>query len=589
MKKIIKILISKYCIALVLGFFINTPVQSQKKLNAEWLRHTCGYTNGVNLLGGDVWGEGVCADDFGNSYNSGSFLGNWFTMDTVIEMNSNRFYINKYNSDGKRIWTAKAKGTTLNSIMTSTKMQCDSMGNLYVCGIFSVDDSVFMSPNWYPIGSGYIAKYDSSGNNIWCRYIPRTGSTSVSFTDMVIVKNKLYVCGNMGYGTQSFGAFSFNSSKSQNGIIAKLDLNGNILVAKQIDTSSVNEVYGIEVSKKTGEVYIVGQHINKNLSIDNLILSHTDGATNSFIVKFDNSLKALWVKKCDTYLHFNQTMGSSVNCLRKIEIDKMDNIYVAANGNGDSTVLGSLKFNHRISPNGNYAQDIFIAKLDSKGNEVWLRNGGSDEMDYMNDLITDEWGNCVISVFSGFQSISGLIFGSDTIKQYHGGLVKFDRHGNRLYSMKLQEARSLKSLALGKDSIFYGTGIGFSPGKSYLNLNITECEDTVNGYHNPPYKMVMVKFFDNTGSFNTSLDNSLFTDFEFQVYPNPVLSFLNIDLRGQNIDFREIEIFDMTGKLLLNQKVYQTDGIDVRALPNGIYILKIIEKEKSKVIRFVKH
>lgn len=82
---------------------------AQSKPSAEWLRHTCGYTNGVNLLGGNVWGDAVCTDRFGNSYNSGSFSGNWFTMDTVIEMLENRFYINKYNARGKDYGQQKQK------------------------------------------------------------------------------------------------------------------------------------------------------------------------------------------------------------------------------------------------------------------------------------------------------------------------------------------------------------------------------------------------------------------------------------------------------------------------------------------------
>ena len=48
-----------------------------------------------------------------------------------------------------------------------------------------------------------------------------------------------------------------------------------------------------------------------------------------------------------------------------------------------------LNFNHRISPNGSYAQDIYLVKLNSNGQELWIRNGGSDEMDFVNDIATD--------------------------------------------------------------------------------------------------------------------------------------------------------------------------------------------------------
>ncbi len=555
--------------------------QAQTSLTATWLRHTCGYTNGVNLLGGDVWGYAVCADEFGNSYNSGAFSGNWFVMDTVIEMNSNRFYINKYNSSGQRIWTAKAMGTTINSIMTSTRMKCDSLGNVYVCGMFSVDDSVYMAPNWYPVGSGYVAKFDSSGNNIWCSYIPRTGTTAISFTDMALVNGSIYVCGNMGFGTQSFGPFSFNSSQSQNGIIAKLDLNGNILAAEQLDPNSVNEIHGIEVSGNTNEVYLAGQHIASDLNVDGQNLSLTNGATNSFIVKMDDAFTAIWAKKCNTYLHINQTIGSSVPCLKRIELDKFDNLYAIANGNGDSTVIGALKFNHRISPNGSYAQDIYIVKLNSSGQEIWLRNGGSDGMDDVSDIATDEWGNSVISVFSSQQSVSGLIFNTDTIQQWHGGLVKFDPNGNLLYTNKLQEARSLRSLAMTKDSIFYGTGNGFSPGQPYLNLSITQCEDTVNGYNNPPYKMIMVKFFDNTSVQTTSIQTPENRLQNLIAYPNPFTSTTTLEFNLSETKNTSISIIDVVGRTVKNilsenlQSGKNKITEDFLELKSGIYFVQI--------------
>ena len=575
-------------IIFALCLIISGLVQAQSNLNATWLRHTCGYTNGINLLGGDVWGDAVCADDFGNSYNSGSAVGYWFTMDTVIDMDINRFYINKYNANGNRIWTAKAKGTTINSIMTSSRMKCDSLGNIYVCGTFSVDDSVYMSPNWYPVGSGYVAKYDSSGNNIWCAFIPKTGTTYISFTDMTIVNGSIYVCGIMGFGTQSFGSFNFTSSQSQNGIIAKLDLNGNVLHAEQLDTTSVNEIHGIEVSKNTNDIYIVGQHISSSLNVDAQTLNHTVDAQNSFVVKMNSSFTALWAKKCNTYLHVNQTVGSSISCLRRIEMDKLDNIYVIANGNGDSTVIGTLSFNHRISPNGSYAQDIYIAKLNSNGQEIWLRNGGSDGMDMVSDLATDEWGNSILSVYSSQQSISGLIFGTDTIPQWHGALVKYDPNGNLLYTQKLQEARTLQALAMSKDSTFYGTGNGFNPGLPYINLSIPQCEDTVNGYYNPPYKMVMVKFFDNTGNFTTSVNSITKEDYKIEVYPNPTNQFLHLKFSDNNEKQKSILIYDITGIELLRHSTNSNTVINVEQLPTGLYLMKILEDDKFKIIKFIK-
>jgi hypothetical protein len=573
---------------IIIGVLISGSLHAQNSISATWLRHTCGYTNGVNLLGGDVWGDAVCADKFGNSYNSGSAVGYWFTMDTVIDLNIGRFYINKYDASGLRMWTATARGTSINSIMSSTRMVCDSLGNVYVCGTFAVDDSVYMAPNWYPVGSGFVAKYDSNGNNLWCAYVPRTGSTYISFTDMALINGAIYVSGNMGFGTQSFGPFSFTSTHPQNGIIAKLDLSGNVLHAEQLDPNSVNEVHGIAVSGNTDEIYIVGQYISDPLTIDSQILTLTADAQNSFIVKYNSSFTALWAKKCITYLHINQVVGSSVSCLKRIEMDKLDNIYVSANGNGDSTNIGALSFTHRIHPTIEYAQDIYIAKLNSNGQEIWLRNGGSDAMDVITDLATDEWGNSILSVYSGQQSISGFIFGIDTMPQWHGGIVKYDPNGNLLYTQELQEARTLQALAMSKDSTFYGTGNGFNPGLPYINLSITQCEDTINGYYNPPYKMVMVKFFDNYGNFTTSDSELNLSENIFNIYPNPASDFIQVDFEESDQSHGFIEIIDLHGKSFINEKIYGNAKIDVSKLSYGVYFLKLIKGNRVEVAKFIK-
>jgi hypothetical protein len=391
---------------------------------------------------------------------------------------------------------------------------------------------------------------------------------------MALVNGALYVCGTMGFGTQSFGSFSFNSTQSQNGIVAKIDLNGNILHAEQLDPNSVNEIHGIEVSKNTDEIYLVGQHILSTLSVDGQTLAPTLNAQNSYIIKMNGSFTALWAKKCVTYLHLNQTVGSSVSCLSRIEIDKFDNIYVTASGNGDSTVIGSLAFNHRISPNNSYAQDIYIAKLNSSGQEIWLKNGGSDGMDIVTDLATDEWGNSILSVYSSSQSVSGLIFGSDTIPQWHGGLVKYDSFGNLLYTQKLQEARTLQALALGKDSVFYGTGNGFNPGLPYINLSITQCEDTVNGYYNPPYKMVMAKFYDDTSVFTSVPSDESSGRFNVKAFPNPAFDQIRVDVDLPN-DQYTISVYNLFGQLISTSDFQNTVVLDLSAFPSGLYTYHI--------------
>lgn len=571
-------------------FICTINAYSQNIMNATWLRHTCGYTNGTNLLGGDVWGDALCTDLFGNSYNSGSFAGYYFTMDTLIDMNTNRFYINKYDAAGNRIWTAKAKGTSINSIMTSSKMLCDSIGNVYICGTFSVEDSAYLAPYWYPIGGGYIAKYDSSGNNIWCKYISRKGTAGVSFNDMSLANGYIYACGIGNYGTIIFGTDTFITNYQQNGFVTKLDLNGNIIKSRLLDSNTVNELHGIVASKYSNHVYLVGEQLGQgatNINVDGHIVPLINNATNSILIKMNSNLVAQWAKGGQTYLNSTATWGSGTKSLSRVGIDKYDNIYAIANGNGDSTRFGTLGFNHVV--NGGYVQDVYTIKFDANGVEQWLRYGRSAENDVIRDIAVDEYGNSIVSVFSGFNATGGFVFGSDTLPRYYGGLVKYDPLGNILFIKSLQEARSLKALAYGIDSTFYGTGTGFNPGLPYLNLSITQCEDTINGYYNPPYKMIMVKFFDNSSIFPNSIKNITSTKNEVTLFPIPAHEFIYIEHHTHFTNNR-IEIYNMSGQLIIKKEFNRSDKIAIETLSGGMYYYKVFSNNNlNSMGKFIKN
>ncbi|MFO0005476.1 MAG: hypothetical protein ACK559_30540, partial [bacterium] len=139
----------------------------------------------------------------------------------------------------------------------------------------SVDDSAYLAPYWYSIGGGFIAKYDSNGNNIWCKYVSRKSSSPIVFTDMSISGNTIYTCGTMGYGTSIIDDISFVSPKSQSGVIMSLSLDGQILQSEMLDTSSTTMIYGIEASKNSNAVYIVGEYLNGDLKKDGQKLSYS--------------------------------------------------------------------------------------------------------------------------------------------------------------------------------------------------------------------------------------------------------------------------------------------------------------------------
>lgn len=101
-----------------------------------------------------------------------------------------------------------------------------------------------------------------------------------------------------------------------------------------------------------------------------------------------------------------------------------------------------------------------------------------------------------------------------------------------------------------------------------------------------------LKMIDRDGSFNhshlISLKSSFGKEIKAVTYPNPTSEAVFL----QNVDAREIKSIDVigtNGRALLNSKVYDpSKGIDVRDIPNGLYLVRYTlatgEQETVKVI-----
>jgi hypothetical protein len=74
-----------------------------------------------------------------------------------------------------------------------------------------------------------------------------------------------------------------------------------------------------------------------------------------------------------------------------------------------------------------------------------------------------------------------------------------------------------------------------------------------------------------------------------ELYPNPVTDWVVISLcEGEGK--KEVVIYQMTGKLLSSQQVSGKEAqFYIADYPQGIYVAKILEGGKSKMIKFIKN
>jgi hypothetical protein len=266
----------------------------------------------------------------------------------------------------------------------------------------------------------------------------------------------------------------------------------------QIGTSAYDYLQGIATSSD-GDVYLVGATYG---SLDGF---NFFGSIDAFIVKFDASKNRLWTAQFGT---------ASGDYITDVAIDTLGNLYVAGitggdidgtgggvnAGNGDVflakyTASGAIQWivqfgtteedsaskivlyndqylyvtghtHGNIDGNGAHGgSDIFLAKYDTNGNRLWIKQFGTMAEDMAYGLAVDTFGNPIVAGDTG-GGLYGVLQGAADLV-----LFKYDSAGTGLL-WSLQEGTSDDDMARGvtvdsADNVYVaGLTLGTLPGNT---------------------------------------------------------------------------------------------------------------------------
>jgi hypothetical protein len=77
-------------------------------------------------------------------------------------------------------------------------------------------------------------------------------------------------------------------------------------------------------------------------------------------------------------------------------------------------------------------------------------------------------------------------------------------------------------------------------------------------------------------------------DSEYRFYPNPVNDMLKIELQNDYSQMAVIQLFDNTGRLIINKKVQgSSHTLEMGDLSPGIYLIKVSNNNKETVIKHI--
>ncbi len=325
--------------------------------------------------------QGIALDDNDHVFITGEFNYTGYFGDITIipEHDRSNMFIAKLDTDGNFIWVQVEDGEGLNG---SYDIAVDSSGNCYVSGY--AYNSAHIGEIEAESRGNYdatVAKYDTEGNVLWMS--SGVGSGSSETYGIYVDDNYVYITGSFGGEYIDFGDIRIYSFSGDCTIfIAKLDHNGEFLWAKMAGGYyGGDEGYDIAADSE-GNCYVTGSFKQSALFGD-FYIYRGGYSSNTFATKLDKNGEFLWV---------NSPQAEGSNEGYSIYTDKYGSAYIAGYFYKEAYFDDIY-----IESTGEYDRDIFVSKVDTEGNFLWVRNAGSTMNDFGYGIDVDEYGNSYIT------------------------------------------------------------------------------------------------------------------------------------------------------------------------------------------------
>jgi uncharacterized protein (TIGR02145 family) len=370
----------------------------------EWAKGISGNNNNISYS--------IKNDAIGNSYMTGQFQGT-ATFDTIqlTSYGGYDIFIAKYSPSGNFLWAKHAGGIADDR---GYGISVDTKGNIFITGCFAhaaVFDTIQLMNNDLSNATHFfIARYDQNGNCLWAK---KAEGKSSDFGSAIAIdaNSNCYVTGSFS-GTPTFDTVQFNCYGLTDIFIAKYDIDGNFIWAKQAGGDMSDAGHSISVDAY-GNSFVTGEYEDTSKFGTFKFYGFGD-----FIAKYDPDGNCLWAK------------GFKGNTGLAISIDNHNNIYFTGQFEETAT-FDSIQISGYVTHPSTV--NIFIAKCDPNGNCLWAKPAGSSQDDVGQGISVDTNGNCYVTGYFG----GTVAFGTFQLTTYHNHpnifIAKYNSLGNCIW------------------------------------------------------------------------------------------------------------------------------------------------------------
>ncbi len=387
-------------------------------------------------------------------------------------------FVEKLDKTGHLQW---AKGLYVNG-STDCKMVTNAAGNIFLTGYFEKTVDFDPGPAEYFLSSNgaediFFEKLDASGAFLWAKSIGGPYDDS-GFDIALDTSGNIYSTGNFQW-LPNFDPDTLNlfPGNGYGVYLHKMDSDGHIIWANTTKGLTGTTVGVTMALNAAGDMYSAGAYsgtIDFDPGPDTANLS-SEIERRLFIRKQDTNGNLLWI------IDFG---SSPYSLCPTLTTDAEGNIYAA--GSFSETADFDPDPNNVSNMTSSGDVDVFIQKMDSSGNLLWVKSIGGTGSDNGQKVIVDAFGN--VYVAGTFSATADFDPGPDvfqmsvapgTYNEYF--ILKLDASGNFLWAKQLGESMYIadfKELSMAVDSSgnVYRTGgfkgvTDFDPGPGVYYLS----------------------------------------------------------------------------------------------------------------------
>ena len=428
----------------VIGFLCLLGITSHAQTpNWLWAKSACGTENDE--------ATSVAVDALGNTYVTGFFESPTISFDSTTLTNVwsslKDIFLAKYDTSGNVLWAISAGGTDDDYAIS---IAADDSGNTYITGWFSsptltLGATTLTNTGVYDI---FLAKYDPNGNVLWAKSAGGAGHDR-AYSVAIDASGNAYVAGHFQSTTVLFGSITLTNAYAGyfDVFLAKYDASGNILWAKSAGGTGDDKVNSVAVDA-SGNAYLAGYFYSLTLPFGTTTLtnvSSTGTSADMFLAKYDNAGNVLWAKSAGGVLD---------DYANSVVVNASGNAYVAGDFNSPT-----IAFNSTTLTNAGY-KDIYLTKYDSNGNMLWAKGAGGTDNDKPNSVALDASGNIYMTGFFKSPALAFVSTTLTSVGYEDIFIAKYDASGNDLWAKSAGGADNdeVKSVVIDASGNTYVTG-----------------------------------------------------------------------------------------------------------------------------------